>query len=109
MAAILKESGPDVSQKAAEMMAEWDRRAPDGKHWHLGPVAVEPGMKGLGIGSRMIERFCAMMDDSNEMAHLETDQLDNVRLYERFGFEAVGEGLVIGVPNWFMIRPANRG
>jgi hypothetical protein len=40
-------------------------------------------------------------------AYLETDKPENVRFYERFGFEVVGEEEVIGVPNWYMARPAN--
>ena len=52
--------------------------------------------------------FCAQMDAAGEDAYLETDKEINVRFYERFGFEVVGEQEVIGVPNWFMLRRAGR-
>ena len=52
----------------------------------------------------MLERFCARMDDEGEMAHLETDNPENVRFYERFGFATVDEAEVLGIPNWFMRR-----
>ncbi|MFQ5472376.1 MAG: GNAT family N-acetyltransferase [Dehalococcoidia bacterium] len=103
---ILRQGGRGVVQKAIDMAAEWARRAPKERHWHLGPVAVEPDLMGRGIGSRMIERFCVKMDAEGEMAYLETDLSESVRLYERFGFATVDEGPVIGVHNWFMIRPA---
>jgi ribosomal protein S18 acetylase RimI-like enzyme len=103
---ILQQGGRGVVQKAIDMAATWEKRAPKERHWHLGPVAVEPDLMGNGIGSRMIERFCAKMDAEGEMAYLETDDADNVRLYERFGFSTMDEGPVVGVHNWFMIRPA---
>jgi hypothetical protein len=50
--------------------------------------------------------FCARMDAAGEDAYLETDKPANVRFYERFGFKVVGGEEVIGVANWFMMRPA---
>jgi hypothetical protein len=32
-----------------------------------------------------------------------------VRFYERFGFTIIGEQNVLGIPNWFMRRPAGTG
>jgi hypothetical protein len=39
-----------------------------------------------------------------EHAYLETAEPENVRFYDRFGFEVVGAEEVIGVPNWYMLR-----
>jgi len=38
------------------------------------------------------------------IGYLETDKRENVRFYERFGFEVIAREPVIGVPNWFMRR-----
>jgi hypothetical protein len=38
------------------------------------------------------------------VGYLETDRPSNVRFYERFGFDVVGEGQVLGLPNWYMRR-----
>jgi ribosomal protein S18 acetylase RimI-like enzyme len=46
------------------------------------------------------------MEAARDDAYLETDKPENVRFYERFGFEVVGEEEVLGVPNWFMLRRA---
>ena len=73
-------------------------------HWHLGPVAVVPERQGQGIGSRLLEHFCSYVDKTGEMAFLETDKLENARLYERFGFSIAAEALSLGVRNWFMWR-----
>ena len=45
------------------------------------------------------------MDSAGALAYLETDKPENVRFYERFGFEVVTEDDVVGVHNWFMTRP----
>ena len=35
---------------------------------------------------------------------------ENVRFYERFGFEVIGEEEVLGNSNWFMLRrPQKKG
>ncbi|MGW4247775.1 GNAT family N-acetyltransferase, partial [Nocardia sp. NPDC004722] len=83
----------------------WGRRDPAEPHWHLGPVAVDDGLQGQGIGSRMLTDFCARVDDRRAAAYLETDKPENVKFYERFGFTVLDEAEVLGVPNWFMHRP----
>jgi hypothetical protein len=44
------------------------------------------------------------VNSARRTPYLETDKTENVRFYERFGFEVIGEEPVIGVPNWFMRR-----
>jgi predicted N-acetyltransferase YhbS len=74
-------------------------------HWHLGPVSVERDLQGKGAGSALLKAFCDRTDSAGVLAYLETYKSENLRLYERFGFEAVTEDDVIGVRNWFMARP----
>jgi hypothetical protein len=52
--------------------------------------------------------FCAQMDAARENAYLEIDRPENVRFYERFGFEVVDEEEVLGVSNYFMLRREGR-
>ncbi len=52
--------------------------------------------------------FSARMDAAGEDADLETDKPINVPFYEGFRFEVVGEQEVLGVPNWFMLRRAEK-
>ena len=77
-------------------------------HWHLGPVAVDPGRRGEGIGSQMLRAFCVRMDELGEVAFLETDKLDSVRFYARCGFEVREQAEVLGTPNWWMRRPSRK-
>lgn len=83
---------------------DWARRDPREPHWHLGPVAVDSGLQGRGIGSAMLAGFCADMDGERALSYLETDKAKNVGFYQRFGFSVIAEAEVLGVTNWFMSR-----
>ncbi len=98
--------GPYALSRSLRWVGTWEKHDPEERHWHLGPVAVDAHLQGMGIGSKLMRVFCAQMDAAEETAYLETDKPENVRSYERFGFEIVGEEQVIGVPNWYMARPA---
>ena len=98
--------GPRALSRSLRWVGTWEKRDPKERHWHLGPVGVDAHLQGMGIGSKLMRVFCAQMDAAGEDAYLETDKPQNVRFYERFGFEVVGEEEVIGVPNWYMARPA---
>ena len=100
--------GPRAAGRVMRWVGAWRRHDPEERHWHLGPLAVDAHLQGEGVGSRMMQVFCARMDAAGEDAYLETDKPINVRFYERFGFEVVGEEDVLGVPNWFMLRRAGR-
>jgi len=78
------------------------------RHWHLGPVAVDPDRQRQGIGSLLLRAFCERMDKQGEIAFLETDKLESVRFYARCGFEVQAEGKVLGTPNWWMRRLPRR-
>ena len=109
VAPAMLRSGPVAMSRYLRMLSAWEKQDPTDRHWHLGPVAVEPGLQGMSIGSQMLERFCARMDSEGEVAYLETDKPENVRFYEKFGFATTAEADVLGIPNWFMRRePARR-
>ncbi len=108
MPAMLR-CGPVATARVFRIMSAWEKQNPKDRHWHLGPVAVEPALQGMGVGSQMMERFCAIVDEEGEMAYLETDKPENVHFYEKFGFVTLDEAEVLGVPNWFMRREAKAG
>ncbi len=96
---------PRAADRFRRWMGEFEHLDPPAPHWHLGPVAVEPQTQRQGIGSALLERFAAIVDDDGRSAYLETDKAENVRLYRAFGFEVVCQRSILGVPNWFMSRP----
>ncbi len=83
---------------------EWARHDPLNQHWHLGPVGVLPSHQGKGIGTKLLNRFCQEVDACLAPAYLETDTYKNVRFYERFGFQVVGETEIFDVKNRYMWR-----
>jgi ribosomal protein S18 acetylase RimI-like enzyme len=90
--------------KAMTWVTAWSMRDPSDPHVHLGPIGVAPDLQGRGIGSQMLAAYCEQLDLAGDAGYLETDKSENVRLYERFGFEVQHQAFVLGVPNWFMWR-----
>jgi ribosomal protein S18 acetylase RimI-like enzyme len=101
--------GPRTAARVASWFSAWAGHDPDEPHFHLGPLAVDAHLQGRGIGSRIMEEHCRRLDAAGDLGYLETDKPENVRFYERFGFEVVGEDEVIGVQNWFMLRTPRPG
>jgi ribosomal protein S18 acetylase RimI-like enzyme len=75
-------------------------------HWHVGPVGVEPGFQGMGMGRAAMELLCGEFDEHGRLAWLETDKPENVRFYSGLGFEVVDEIQLLSARNWFMRREA---
>ena len=73
-------------------------------HWHVGPVGVEPGFQGKGIGRAAMTLLCGELDEQHRLAWLETDKPENVRFYIGVGFEVVEEIAMFDGRNWFMRR-----
>ena len=100
--------GPRGAGRTMSWFGAWSKHDPDERHWHLGPVAVDANLQGMGVGSMLMRVFCEKMDEAAEDAYLETDKEINVRSYEKFGFEMTGEDEVLGVHNWYMFRRARK-
>ena len=98
-------SGAGGTARLLSWTGAWSRFDPPEPHWHLGPVGVERHLQGRGIGSALLRSCLARIAGERSAAYLETDKRENVRFYERFGFTVRIEAPVLGVPNWFMIRP----
>jgi ribosomal protein S18 acetylase RimI-like enzyme len=93
-----------AAPRLGRWMGAWARQDPARPHSHLGPVAVDPGLQGRGIGSMLLADYCHRLDQGVTLSYLETDKPENVRLYERFGYEVTAQADVIGVTCWFMTR-----
>ena len=97
-------AAPHALLKVLHWTRAWSRRDPGRAHWHLGPVAVDRDLQGTGIGTALLVEFCRRVDERGATAYLETDKAKNVTFYERYDFETKAQSMVLGVPNWFMIR-----
>lgn len=93
-----------AAPRLGRWMAAWAKFDPARPHSHLGPVAVDPDLQGRGIGSMLLTDYSQSLDQTRMLSYLETDKPENVRLYERFGYEVTAEAIVLGVTSWFMSR-----
>jgi ribosomal protein S18 acetylase RimI-like enzyme len=74
-------------------------------YWYLELVGVDPTVRGLGIGTRLLERVLA--DEAGLTCYLETMTERNVGWYRSLGFAVREAGVRFvrgGPPNWTMIR-----
>jgi ribosomal protein S18 acetylase RimI-like enzyme len=81
-----------------------EERHPKDKHYYLEFIGVDPMQQGKGFGSCVLSDLSRRADEDKVGCYLETSNVRNVPLYERFGFETVAEEEIIGVNNWFMWR-----
>jgi ribosomal protein S18 acetylase RimI-like enzyme len=100
--------GPRTAARVGIWMNTWAKHDPEEPHVHLGPLAVDAHLQGKGIGSQIMREHCRRLDAAGQVGYLETDKPENVRFYERSGYEVIGEAPVLDVTNWFM-RRAPRG
>ncbi len=96
----------DINFRKSVWQREWSDKDPKEQHWHLGPIGVLPCCRGLGIGSKLMERFCKEVDNCSAKAYLETDLDENVRFYKKFGFEVISKSDIFQVENRYMQRDA---
>ncbi len=98
----------EIGRRNSLWQNDWASHDPLDPHWHLGPIGVLPGYQGKGIGTKLLRRFCQEVDTCLAPAYLETDALQLVPYYERFGFELVAESEIFGVKSSFMWRAPAR-
>ncbi len=104
MVAALSRNGLGPLRRTLRWLEGWSQRDPAEPHWHIGPVAVEGGMQGLGIGSRLLAALVTDLDTRGEHAWLETDKADNVTFYRQAGFTVAADAEILGTFCWFMRR-----
>ena len=68
-----------------------DRYAPEGPHWHLGKIGVDPRCRRSGVGSQLMAYRLTQCDDQAQSAYLESSNSANIPFYERLGFEVLAE------------------
>ncbi len=95
-------------RRTLHWLEAWSQRDPAESHWHVGPVAVDGGLQGLGIGSRMLAALETTLDAGGEPAWLETDKPENTVFYQRAGFTISAEAEILGTRCWFLTRHPRR-
>ena len=67
----------------------------------------EPPFQGRGLGAALLTHTLKQCDEGGHVAYLESGNPRNLSLYERHGFEAIGEIRIGECPAIYpMVRPA---
>ncbi|HEY4313448.1 MAG TPA: GNAT family N-acetyltransferase [Pirellulales bacterium] len=76
-------------------------------HWYLAAIAVDPDHQGRGIGSNLMTPILERADAEGVPCWLDTHQEQNVRLYQRHGFQVAECTAPRGhqIPVYGMVRP----
>jgi len=95
---------PADGERLAAVFELMDAAHPMEPCWYLNFIGVVPEEQGTGVGSALLRSSLARSDRDGVPAYLEATSPDNCRLYERFGFEVIGEIVLpdgpIMVPMW---------
>jgi ribosomal protein S18 acetylase RimI-like enzyme len=71
-----------------EMM---EQSHPQEPFWYLTVIGVDPNAQGRGLGGALMRHSVDRCDEEGALAYLESSNPRNVSLYERHGFEKIGE------------------
>lgn len=78
-------------RRSVEHSRAIDSHRPTEPHWYLTDIAADPAARGRGVGSTLLAHRLELIDATGARpVFLESTTAGSRRLYERFGFRAVG-------------------
>ena len=89
--ALQHDVSENVRGAAAAMFEEMAAYHPSEPHWYLPLLGVDPVKQGQGYGSFLLQDALDRGDKNHEVFYLESTNPRNVPLYQRYGFEVLGE------------------
>jgi ribosomal protein S18 acetylase RimI-like enzyme len=81
----------DIKEDLQEIFGQMDKYHPTGPHWYLPVIGVDPAHQGAGIGAALMTEALKAVDRDRSIAYLESSNPRNISLYQRHGFEVIGE------------------
>ena len=108
LGALVEGSAPEARKATLAQVGEQMEEAhPQEPHWYLALVGCDPAHQGRGLGSLLIEEGLRRCDEQGLPAYLESSNPKNIPLYERHGFEVIGQVRPDDFPGVYpMLRPA---
>lgn len=92
MIGLVERTAPDaIKDDIFGVFEEMAKYHPSGPHWYLPLIGVDPSQQGNGIGSALMKHALIPCDRDGTLAYLESSNPRNISLYERHGFEVIGE------------------
>ena len=84
-------TGDDIKMDMQEIFEQMEKSHPTEPHWYLPMIGVDPAHQGAGVGSALMTEGLKAVDRDGLIAYLESSNPKNIPLYQRFGFEVIGE------------------
>ncbi|SIN70376.1 GNAT family N-acetyltransferase [Chitinophaga niabensis] len=81
----------DIKEDMQVIFEQMEKFHPAEPHWYLPMIGVDPAHQGAGIGSALMAEALKAVDRDRSIAYLESSNPRNISLYERHGFEVIGE------------------
>jgi ribosomal protein S18 acetylase RimI-like enzyme len=89
---VLERTVPDAARdEVFAVFEQMDSYHPRRAHWYLPLIGVDPTRQGEGYGSALLRHALVRCDRDGLPAYLESSNPANIPLYERHGFELLGE------------------
>jgi ribosomal protein S18 acetylase RimI-like enzyme len=105
MALFQRTTSPQIQGDLAKVFEKMGSYHPSEPHWHLPLIGVDPSLQGNGLGAALLKHGLIRCDRDNTPAYLESTTPRNIPLYQRHGFEVLGEIQVGTSPTIFpMLR-----
>lgn len=99
IAALLQKSlAAEQLEKVFVLLERMGSYHPEEPHYYLPMIGTEPFMQGKSYGSALLRKALASFDEKGTPAYLESSNPRNIPLYQRHGFEIIGEIRMEGVP-----------
>lgn len=81
----------DIKEDLQNIFEQMEKFHPTEPHWYLPMIGVDPMHQGAGIGSALMTEALKAVDRDGLIAYLESSNPKNITLYQRHGFEVIGE------------------
>jgi GNAT superfamily N-acetyltransferase len=103
---LLERTAPaGVRQDVFAVFEQMGRYHPNEPHWYLPLIGVDIPLQGQGLGSALLKHALGLCDSDGKAAYLESSSPKNIPLYERHGFDLLGNIQVGSSPPIFpMLR-----
>jgi ribosomal protein S18 acetylase RimI-like enzyme len=101
--------GPRYTWRCAKFDSHIRKKHITVRHWYLYVLGVAPPFQGRGFAGILLRRLSEHADREGVPCYLETDNPENVSMYQSFGYEVLGEESIEEIDNvrlWYMMRPS---
>ena len=92
MVGVLQQNAePQLMEEMMVVLGQMEHFHPTEDHWYLPIIGCDPLYLGQGLGGLLMKAALERVDADGLPAYLESSNPRNVSLYERHGFEVIGE------------------